>query len=115
MEKKNIPKDIYIEVIDGVETDIGKTFEVNNKTITIGRNRICDFSLNDPHVSGKHCQLVFIDDHFTIMDLNSLNKTKINGSDHIQRNLEHEDELLLGKTTIKFLWKDQNNIIKWYN
>lgn len=112
MDGQNIPQDVILEVIEGV--DKGKIFTITAKTITIGRNEACELQLNDEYVSKKHCQIVFRDDHFTVMDLNSLNKTKINDDDHIQKNLNDGDVLSLGKTKIKFCWKDQDAIYKWY-
>jgi len=50
----------------------------------VGRSRVCRVRLADPYVSGKHC---IIDrtasETFTISDLNSRNKTNLNGSELI--------------------------------
>lgn len=97
-----IPKDVFLEVISG--NDKGIKFPVENKTITIGRNESCDLKLSDEFVSNKHCQVVFRDDHFTIIDLQSLNKTKVNGNVFQQRNLNSGDVITLGKTEIRFNW-----------
>ena len=99
-----IPKDVYLEVISGV--DKGMKFLVENKTITIGRNEACDMKLSDEYISNKHCQIVFRDDHFTIIDLQSLNKTKVNGNVFQQRNLNSEDIITLGHTEIQFTWEN---------
>ncbi|MBN2041208.1 MAG: FHA domain-containing protein [Spirochaetes bacterium] len=97
-----IPKDVYLEVISGI--DKGTKFTIENKTITIGRNEACDMKLTDEYVSNKHCQVVFRDDHFTIIDLQSLNKTKVNGNKFQQRNLDTGDIITLGQTEIQFNW-----------
>lgn len=112
MKEIRVPPDVYLEVIEG--NDKGKSFCITHKTITIGRDPRCDFQITDKYVSAKHCQVVFRQDHFTIIDLNSLNKTFVNGEEYIQRNLEHGDVLSIGKTKILFTWKDQNALYKWY-
>jgi pSer/pThr/pTyr-binding forkhead associated (FHA) protein len=101
-----IPKGVFLEVIDGI--DKGAKFDINYKTMTIGRADASDLKLKDEYVSNKHCQIVFRDDHFTAIDLQSLNKTKVNGNAFQQRNLDDGDVLSLGKTKIKFNWKKQD-------
>ncbi|MFH0975467.1 MAG: FHA domain-containing protein [Spirochaetota bacterium] len=103
----DVPKGVSLEVIEGVDT--GTRFAIDNKTITIGRADASDLKLTDEYVSNKHCQIVFREDHFTVIDLQSLNKTKINDNVFQQRNLDNGDILSLGKTKIKFLWEKQDN------
>lgn len=97
-----IPKGVMIEVIEGV--DKGAKFTIKNKTITIGRTEASDLKLTDEYVSNKHCQIVYREDHFTVIDLQSLNKTKVNDNVFQQRNLEDGDILSLGKSKIRFTW-----------
>ena len=98
-----IPKGVTIEVIEGV--DKGIKFAIKNKTITIGRADASDLKLTDEYVSNKHCQIVYREDHFTVIDLQSLNKTKVNDNVFQQRNLEDGDILSLGKSKIRFTWQ----------
>jgi pSer/pThr/pTyr-binding forkhead associated (FHA) protein len=102
-----IPRGVSLEVIEGV--DKGTRFSIENKTITIGRADASDLKLTDEYVSNKHCQIVFRDDHFTVIDLQSLNKTKVNDNSFQQRNLDDGDVLSLGKTKIRFFWKKQDS------
>lgn len=102
-----IPKGVSLEVIEGVDT--GASFAIANKTITIGRAEASDLKLTDEYVSNKHCQIVFRDDHFTVIDLQSLNKTRVNDNSFQQRNLDDGDILSLGKTKIKFNWLKQDS------
>ncbi len=97
------PSDVYVEVTrkDGQVF----LFHVEKKTVTIGRDPGCDLFLNDPYVSRKHCQIVFRGDHFTVMDLGSLNKTAVKGRQYIQRNLTHGCLLNVGETQLRFLWE----------
>lgn len=105
-EKINIPPDVKLEVVDGI--DKGAEFTIDNKTITIGREDTCNFKLKDEHVSKKHAQIVFRGGHFTVIDLGSLNKTKVNDNVYVQKNLTHGDIISLGTTKIKFVWEDQD-------
>lgn len=96
-----IPENVKLEVIEGA--DKGKIFDITNKTITIGRDEVCDLNLTDEHVSLKHCQVVFRNDHFTVIDLGSLNKTLVNSNVYVQKNLSNGDIISLGKTKLLFI------------
>lgn len=102
-EHSEIPEGVILEVTNGI--DKGIKFTIDNKTITIGRGESCDLKLTDEYVSNKHCQIVYRDDHFTVIDLQSLNKTKVNGNSFQQRNLDSGDIITLGKTDILFNWE----------
>ncbi len=98
-----IPKDVKLEVTEGL--DQGSVFDIANKTITIGRDDVCDMILTDEHVSLKHCQVVFRNDHFTVIDLGSLNKTMVNGNVYVQKNLSNGDIISIGKTKLMFVYE----------
>ena len=102
------PPDVFLEVLDGDRE--GLLFPITEKTVTIGREPGCDLVLQDPYVSRKHCQVVFRGDHFTVLDLGSLNKTKVRNNPYIQRNLKHDYILTLGKTRLRFVWE---NATEW--
>lgn len=99
----SLPENVTLEVLNGEQK--GEIFTINNKTITIGRADVCDFKLKEGYISNKHCQIVFRNDHFTIIDLGSLNKTKVNGNVYVQKNLHDQDIIRLGKTELRFNWK----------
>ena len=107
--KIEIPENVTLEVIKG--EDKGRIHTITNKTITIGRNEVCDFKLNDKYASNKHCQIVYRKEHFTAIDLRSLNKTKVNGKVYVQKNLQDEDIIRLGKTEIKFSWDIPETVV----
>ena len=104
MDEIIIPDNVTLEVVEGI--DEGKIFAINNKTITLGRADVCDFQLTDDYVSNKHCQVVFRNDHFTAIDLGSMNKTMVNDKIYIQKNLLHHDVITLGKSKIRFNWEE---------
>ena len=97
-----LPQDVYLEVTkkDG---EVFR-FPITKKTVTIGRDPSCDLHLADEYVSRKHCQIVFRGDHFTVIDLGSLNKTVLKGKEYIQRNLMTGSRLNLGETQLRFVW-----------
>jgi pSer/pThr/pTyr-binding forkhead associated (FHA) protein len=99
-----LPRNVTLTITKGA--DAGKVIPVKTKTITIGRGEGCDIKLADSYVSAKHCQVVFRyrTGHFTIIDLGSLNKVKVNGALYVQRNLKSNDVIQLGQTEIKFVW-----------
>jgi pSer/pThr/pTyr-binding forkhead associated (FHA) protein len=96
------PPDVYLEILSGERA--GESFPITNKTVTIGRDSQCDLQLADPYVSRKHCQIVFRGDHFTMMDLGSLNKTRVKEKEYIQKNIKDGYPIILGKTELRFRW-----------
>lgn len=98
----DLPSDAYLEVTkkDG---EVFR-FPITKKTVTIGRDPGCDLHLVDPYVSRKHCQIVFRGDHFTVIDLQSLNKTVVKGKQYLQKNLMPGNLLTLGETVLRFEW-----------
>lgn len=104
MESNNLPPEVYLEILNGDRE--GELFPITRKTVTIGRDPQCDLHLADPYVSRKHCQIVFRGDHFTMMDLGSLNKTRVKEKDYIQKNLKDGYVITAGKTQLRFRWPD---------
>ena len=98
----DLPSDVYLEVTKKDGTTY--RFPITKKTVTVGRDPGCDLHLEDPFVSRKHCQIVFRGDHFTVMDLGSLNKTVVKGKQFIQKNLMPGNILNLGETRLVFVW-----------
>ncbi len=103
VEDRHLPTEVYLEILNGDRE--GEMFPVTHKTVTIGRGPQCDLTLPDPYISRKHCQIVFRGDHFTVVDLGSLNKTRIKGKEYIQKNLKNGYILVLGKTELRFVWE----------
>jgi pSer/pThr/pTyr-binding forkhead associated (FHA) protein len=104
MEENNFPPQVFLEILSGDRE--GEIFPISGKTVTIGRDPQCDLHLPDPYVSRKHCQIVFRGDHFTMMDLGSLNKTRVKEKEYIQKNLKEGYEVTLGTTRLRFRWPD---------
>jgi pSer/pThr/pTyr-binding forkhead associated (FHA) protein len=101
--ERPLPPDVVIEVLNGEKA--GLRFPIAAKTVTLGRGPHCDLRLPDPYVSNKHCQIVFRGDHFTLVDLGSLNKTLVRGKSYLQKNLTHGALIEMGKTRLRFAWE----------
>jgi len=94
-------KSIYVTVIEG-DTK-GRSFDVTGiGTYTIGR-RECDIVLEDEKVSRKHASIIIIrEGQYAVQDLASRNGTFINGVRLTRRNLQHNDLIRVGSTTLRF-------------
>jgi pSer/pThr/pTyr-binding forkhead associated (FHA) protein len=97
-----VPPNVFLEVIEGEQK--GEKYSINRKSVTIGRESVCDIQLEDTYISKRHCQLVFRNDHFTIIDLGSTNKTKVDDKVYVQKNLKDGNIITLGKTVLRFIW-----------
>lgn len=102
-EERPLPPEVFVEVTSG--ENAGLRFRIEAKTVTVGRGPHCDLRLSDPYVSNKHCQIVFRGDHFTLVDLGSLNKTRVKGKTYLQKNLSHGALIEMGKTRLRFEWE----------
>lgn len=102
MEPDSLPPEVYLEILSGDRE--GEMFPITHKTVTLGRDPQCDLHLPDPYISRKHCQVVFRGDHFTAVDLGSLNKTRVKEKEYIQKNMKDGYVLTIGKTQLRFVW-----------
>lgn len=94
-------KSIYLTVIEG---DLkGKSFDITGVgTHTIGR-RDCDIVLDDEKVSRKHASIIVVQaDKYAVQDLASRNGTFVNGVRLSRRNIQHNDLIRIGNTTLRF-------------
>ncbi|MBI9100167.1 MAG: FHA domain-containing protein [Spirochaetaceae bacterium] len=74
-----------------------------NKNIIIGRDRSCNFRIDDPLISRKHALIEFISDIAYIKDLGSTNATYVNNNPlrpDEQKRLRRGDVIKIGKTVI---------------
>ena len=81
-------------------------FDVEIKTITVGRRSTNDVCVPHLSVSGNHCKITINDNGSTIEDLSSTNGTYINGR-LISRQVLHDgDDIVIGKARLTFLQPD---------
>ena len=76
----------------------GQIFSLFSATAIVGRDPICDITINDPEVSRQHARFTQTSDSYQIEDLGSTNGTFVNGkqigSEPIQ--LAHGNEIQFG-------------------
>lgn len=94
-------KSIHIQVMDG--DDKGKAFDITGLgTYVIGR-KDCDIALDDEKVSRKHASIIIASvGHYAVQDLASRNGTFVNGVRLSRRNIDHNDLIRVGNTTLRF-------------
>jgi pSer/pThr/pTyr-binding forkhead associated (FHA) protein len=69
---------------------------------SLGRNPANDFKLDDPSVSGSHCQIVVESGNAIIRDLGSTNGTYVNRSPVKEATLQHGQTIHLGSLELVF-------------
>jgi len=94
-------KSIHIMVIEGGSK--GQAYDITGiGTYTIGRKE-CDIILEDEKVSRKHASIIVArEGHYAVTDLASRNGTFVNGVRLTRRNLQHNDLIRVGDTTLRF-------------
>ena len=80
----------------------GERLVVGTEPLTIGRLPECDVVLSDPSVSRRHAEIRRRDGAIVVVDLDSTNGTKVNGSGVRERQLADGDEIRVGSATLRF-------------
>lgn len=80
---------IKVYILKGPEA--GKTFELSNDAIYIGRSPEIDIQIRDPLISRKHLKVSLRDHKYRIIDLQSANGTVV-GNERIDPNIEVDIE-----------------------
>ena len=89
-----------LRVISG--PDVGKTADVREAPVTIGRGAECGLRLTDEHVSIIHALVEPLEAAWRVRDLESLGGTTVNGDRVLERRLLFGDTIRVGETTILF-------------
>jgi len=80
-----------------------------DKSISIGRRDTNDIVIPNLTVSGSHAKIDYTDDGFLLTDLNSKNKTYVNGEELNTAILNDHDVIVIGKHNLVFnLSKDEH-------
>ncbi|OYW13545.1 MAG: hypothetical protein B7Z55_16690, partial [Planctomycetales bacterium 12-60-4] len=74
----------------------GDEFILTQERLLIGRSAECQLQVEDPAVSGRHCDLRFDGLHWRLNDLDSRNGTRVNGVAVRERELLSGDEITIG-------------------
>ncbi len=69
---------------------------------SLGRSEANDFQINDPSVSGSHCQIVVSDHSAVLVDSGSTNGTFVGNTRIRELNLEHGKGIRLGNVDLIF-------------
>lgn len=77
-------------------------FDSSQSTISIGRRSTNDVCIPNLSVSGRHARIVFNDGEAWVEDLNSTNGTYIHSRLISRQMLNHGDELVIGKTRVRY-------------
>lgn len=79
----------------------GQSFALPDGVSTIGRSPDNSIQLDSPDVSRKHARIERHGDHLRVYDLNSTNRTRINGEAIHISDIESGDELRFGSVSAK--------------
>jgi len=82
--------------------DSKTTHELTEERITIGRAPDNMIQIDDPSVSGRHAQLLLIDERYQLKDLDSTNGTRVNLESVTEVFLRIGDRIRFGKVEARF-------------
>ena len=71
----------------------GDPIPLKKDELIVGRRPTCDVRLDFENISGRHCQLRFVNGVWHVRDLNSSNGTLVNGQIFSEHGLMPDDEL----------------------
>ena len=80
--------------------DSGKSFNLSQNEITIGRDPECEVQLTDPAVSRRHAVIRRQGDDYTVNDLGSSSGTQVDGESLAGVSLSAGDVIAIGRTEI---------------
>ncbi len=83
--------------------NVGATYLIDTDMTRVGRNPDNEVFLDDVTVSRAHAEIRRVDGRFVIQDVGSLNGTYFNGNRIERADLEHGDEVQIGKFKLVFL------------
>jgi hypothetical protein len=87
----------------GLVSADGTRVQIALDPITIGRHPDCDIVLPNEEVSRQHAEVRREEDGFVLVDLGSLNGTKVNGAGvRAPRQLQDGDVITIGAHNIRF-------------
>jgi diguanylate cyclase (GGDEF)-like protein len=81
---------------------LGHQVEIGDAPVTIGRGSDCTIALPHPSVSRLHCRIWREDFRYHIQDLESTNRTFLNGKPVVRAELRDGDQIGVGSNAIKF-------------
>ena len=79
-----------------------QTFPLDKPSIVVGRDASCDIQIDNLGISRNHCQFLRRGSAYVVQDMNSSNGTFVNGKRIAEHYLNDQDEVIVGKYTLKF-------------
>ena len=101
--------DVVGEIAEGAGGQVGSLVLPDGRRVrlgehptVLGRNSDCTVPLADPRASRRHAEIRATADGFLVVDLDSMNGTKINGVPVREHVLHDGDEIAVGATVMRF-------------
>ena len=79
-----------------------RTAALDKPKLVVGRDPTCDIQIENLGISRQHCAFVLRGETYVVQDLGSSNGTYVNGRKITEHFLNHDDEVVIGKYTLKF-------------
>ena len=79
-----------------------KKFTFDKQAVTIGRDAVCDITIDNIGASRHHATIEKTDDGYVLVDLESQNGTFVNGEKIFHHQLKDADEFFIGKYAFLF-------------
>jgi hypothetical protein len=101
--------DVVGEIAEGAGGQVGSLVLPDGRRVrlgehptVLGRNSDCTVPLADPRASRRHAEIRATADGFLVVDLDSMNGTKVNGVPVREHVLHDGDEIAVGATVMRF-------------
>lgn len=82
--------------VGSVVTGDGTRVSIGEHALSIGRDRDCDVPLDPKEISRRHAEIQREGDSFVLVDLGSMNGTRVNGAGVTRHQLDDGDEITIG-------------------
>lgn len=90
-------------VLIGMSQEVkGTNLEIGSEKISIGRKSDNTIPIDNPTVSGHHCEVFLEEDRYQVRDLGSTNGTRINNKEIKEAKLRPKDILQVGSIEFMF-------------
>jgi len=106
LRERSVSYEPYLIQISGRET--GQMYHLTGRTVRIGRDPSCQITLEDPHISRNHAEIICRSPtEIVIRDVGSTNGVFVNGKRVSEQLLTDGDKILIGtRLYFKFCYQD---------
>lgn len=92
--------DPFLVILTGLEK--GKKILLVSRCTTLGRSVECNVLIKDSRVSRNHAEVLREENAFWLVDMDSSNGTRVNGTKVTRRELRDGDRIMIGSTELMF-------------